>query len=158
VFPIFPSPQGCADHGAKVTFNETLEAISTQMGMGRPMTGWLVDIKRPPYGLVLKREFSDSGRDVFIPNLSGGSEEEEVRRAAAFVRKRMGENRNDESLWMTQEYAHFLLTGEVRFMCVGGVPIRETVSGRHPDDHPEEAGEMWSYESNQSLKTLSALQ
>lgn len=128
------------------------------MEMTRPKSARLVNLKNPPYGLVLKREFSDSGRDVYIPKLSGTSKKAEVQRAATFVRKKMEGNRNDKSLWLTQEYVPFLSIAEVRFMCVGGRPIREVVSGKHADDHPEEPGQLWSFESSKSLKTLSRLQ
>jgi hypothetical protein len=159
VFPIFPSPLGCANHGAKVAFNETLEAISKAMGMCRPKTERLVNVEEPPYGWVLKREFSDTGKDVYIPTpKSGPLRRAENRKAATFIKERTDKHENDECSWLAQELAPFLPIAEIRFLCVGGVPVREVVTGKHSDNHPSEPGGMWSYERNESLKTISALQ
>lgn len=128
------------------------------MNMPRPETDCLVDLKNPPYGRVLKREFSDFGRDVYIPDLAEITQQAEIQRAADFIKGRMAEGKNDECSWLSQERAPFLSVGEIRFMCVGGVPVRETVTGNHPMDHPRLPGEPWSYERNDSLKTLAALQ
>jgi hypothetical protein len=158
-FPIFPSPQGCDKHGAKVPFNATLGKISREMGMRRPESTELVDLENPPSGLVLKREYSDTGRDVYIPSLQLKLPRDQgTREAAAFIKERMTANKNDNCLWLCQELAPFLPIGEVRFMCVGGAPIREVVTGRHPQNHPTAPHQMWSYERNDSLKTISALQ
>lgn len=157
VFPVFPSPQGCSNHGAKVEFNETLKKIADAMGTGRPKTERVENLKKPPKGFVLKREFSDASRDVYIPKQSGTPVEEEDP-AAAFIRKKMKENPGDVCSWLAQEYVPFLSVGEVRFMCVGGIPIRENVTGRHPDDHPDVPGEIWNYPNNDTLRTLSDLQ
>ena len=143
-FPVFPSPQGCANHGAKVSFNETLGLISEQMQMSRPRTERVVNLKRPPHGLVLKREYSDASHDVYIPKLaSKASNQTEVRRAAAFIKDRMDQNKGIECSWLAQEYVPFLPIGEVRFMCLGGEPIRDIVTGKNANDHPEDPGELW---------------
>lgn len=157
MFPVFPSPHGLVKHGAKVTFNETLEEISKAMGMSRPKTDRLANPREPPYGLVLKREFSDTGEDVYLPDLLR-SKRMEVQRAAKFVKERMLLGEDDDCDWLTQELAPFLFIGEIRIFCVGGKPIREVVTGKHPMDHPENPGELWNYEGNRSLKTISALQ
>ena len=57
-----------------MSFNATLEEISKKMGMGRPKTERLINLDCPPYGLVLKREFSDTGRDVHVPKLQDTTE------------------------------------------------------------------------------------
>lgn len=155
-FPVFPSPRGCSRHGAKVSFNQTLEQISTDMGMSRPKTEHLVELQNPPRGMVLKREFSDTSTDVFIPRLSD-PEEAEIKRAISFIKKRTRANPSDNCRWLAQEYAPCLRFVEVRFMCVNGTPIREIVTGTHPDDHPE-AGQTWGYEHNDALKTRADLQ
>jgi len=157
-FPVFPSPQGCLNHGAKIRFNEVLGSIASDMGTSRPRTERLEDVKKPPYGLVLKREFSDASRGVFLPNLTPESQSREVQRAAAFVRKNDKASPGIISSWLAQEYVPFLSIGEVRFVCVGGRPIREIVTGTHPGDHPTDPRGLWGYEHNDSLKTLSALQ
>ena len=157
-FPIFPSPRGCADHGAKISFNETLEKISRDMGMSRPKTERLTDLKNPPHGLVLKREYSDAAHDVHVPNVQGMSVKSAVRRAAAFITKRTNANKNDTCSWLTQEFVPFISIAEIRFMCVGKVPIREVVTGVHPRNHPTEPGRMWCYEHADLLRTVSALQ
>jgi hypothetical protein len=158
-FPIFPSAQGCDKHGAKVSFNITLEEISREVDMRRPETRKLVDLKKPPPGLVLKREYSDTGRDVYVPSLRQKlAPAQEAQTAAAFIKSRTAASKDEDCLWLCQELAPFLPMGEIRFMCIDGVPVREVVTGRHPEDHPTTPGEVWSYEGNDSLKTLSALQ
>ena len=128
------------------------------MKTSRPKTKQLAHLEYPPYGFVLKREFSDASRDVFLPNLSAKSEAQEAKRAATFIRKCTSANKVVESSWLAQEYVPFLSVGEVRFVCVGGHPIREIVTGTHPKDHPHNPGALWAYERNDSLKTLLALQ
>lgn len=133
-FPIFPSSQGCASHGAKVAFNETLEVISEEMQMPRPKSERVVDPKKPPHGLVLKREYSDAGLDGQIAT-----------------------TKDIECFWLAQEYVPFPPIVEFRFICVGGVPIREVVTGKH-EDHPVDPGGLWAYDDNHSLKTVLELQ
>ena len=158
-FPIFPSPQGCVNHGAKVSFNETLRLISEQMQMSRPRSERMVDLKKPPHDLVLKREYSDAGHDVYIPKLASKvTKQTKVRQAAAFIKTRMDRNKDLECSWLAQEYVPFLPIGEVRFMCVGGEPIRDIMTGKNANDHPKDPGELWGYERNTSLKTVSKLQ
>jgi hypothetical protein len=157
VFPVFPSPKGCSDQGAKLAFNDTLARIAEGMGMSRPKTELLEDLKRPPYGMVLKREFSDTKQDVHVPD-QNMDVDKAIRDAASFVRKRTRVNPNDECVWLAQEFVPFLPIGEIRFMCVGGVPIREVVTGSHGSDHPEDPGQLWAYERNEALRTLKELQ
>jgi len=127
--------------------------------MRRPKTERLLDPKKPPCGFVLKREFSDGGEDVYVPSMIEPLRvSAEIKRAAAFVRKRTEANPNDECLWLTQEYVPFLSIGEVRFVCVGGRPIREVVTGKNLAGHPESPGQLWAYERNESLRTVAALQ
>lgn len=127
--------------------------------MRRPTTKKLVDLKKPPCGFVLKREYSDTSRDVYIPlHPLELSEDEEIKKAAIFIRQRVAESKDDECSWLYQELAPFLSSGEIRFVCIAGVPIREIVTGRHPRNHATNPGETWSYERNDSLKTVSALQ
>lgn len=159
MFAVFPSPQGCERHGAKVSFNKTLDAISDAMGMRRPRTELLDEDKKPPFGFVLKREFSDEGRDVYIPKLRPGEpERKETRRAVEFLKKREASMKNKHCSWLAQELVPFLAVAEIRFICVDGIPIRNIVTGKHPDDHPTGPGELWCYENNDSLRTLSELQ
>ena len=155
-FPTFPSPRGCDRHGAKVSFNATLEEISKEMGMRRPATEELVDLKNPPRGFVLKREYSDTSRDVYVP--SHPLKMSETRTAAAFIKGRTTAGKNDSCSWLCQEFVPFLSIGEIRFMCAAGGPIRNVVTGRHARDHPTTPGEIWYYERNDSLKTIVALQ
>ena len=155
-FPTFSSPWGCDRHGAKVSFNATLEEISKEMGMQRPAAEELVDLKSPPCGLVLKREYSDTSRDVYIP--SHPLEMSEARIAAVFIKERTAAGRNDGCSWLCQEFVPFLSIGEIWFMCAASVPICNVVTGRHALDHPVTLGEIWYYERNDSLKTIAALQ
>ena len=124
--------------------------------MRRPATEELVDLKNPPHGFVLKREYSDTSRDVYIP--SHPLEASETRTAAAFIKGRTAAGKNDSCSWLCQEFVPFLSVGEIRFMCAAGVPIRNVVTGRHARDHPTAPGEIWYYERNDSLKTIAALQ
>jgi hypothetical protein len=156
VLPVFPSPRGCEKHGKKVAFNEVLQHISNLMGTSRPKAHRLEDLENPPNDFVLKREFSDGGRDVYIPKLSL-SPAEGIKRAVAFVKKSRRNSPSDACSWLAQEYVPFLSVSEIRFGCVGGSVIRGVVTGKHPADHPD-AGHLWSYEGNECLKTLSSLQ
>lgn len=126
--------------------------------MQRPVTKKLVSLKSPPYGLVLKREYSDSCRDVYIPS-NPPKRPEEAHNAAAFTEARMAEGKNDSCSWLCQEFVPFLSTGEIRFMCIGGIPVREVVTGRFPQGCPSApGGGLWFYERNSCLKTIAALQ
>jgi len=154
VFPIFPSPRGCDVHGAKIELNATFEAIAKDMKMRRPRTERLADPGNPPHGMVLKLEYSDTSRDVYIPKRSGL--EKGVEKAAAFVKERT--DASWDCGWLAQEYVPFLPFGEIRFIMVDGSPVRDIVTGRHPDNHPTDPGQLWSYESNDSLKNISELQ
>lgn len=158
-FPIFPSPQGCNKHGAKVDFNATLERISKEMEMGRPATMKLNDLKKPPPGWVLKREYSDTGRDVYVPSLAPTSRRgEEIKEAAAFIRRRNCEAKDDICSWLCQELVPFLSIGEFRSLCVNGTPVRDVTSGRYPKDHPENPDKLWFREDMDDLKPRSTLQ
>ena len=105
-----------------MSFNATLEEISKKMGTGRPKTERLIDLDCPPYGLVLKREFSDTGRDVHVPKLQDTTERGRattVKRAAEFVKKR---NRLWRGRWpvgflMRSEGWGFRLEGYPRLGC-----------------------------------------
>jgi hypothetical protein len=156
-FPVFPSPQGCMSHGAKVAFNRRLDTIAETMKMRRPKTKAVADTTTPPHGMVLKREFSDASRDVFIPDPKL-SEEAGIEHAVKFITERTRANPEDRSLWLAQEFVPFLSIGEVRFMCVGGSPIREVLTGKFPADDPDNPGGLWSFEGCDNLKTISELQ
>ena len=91
-------------------------------------------VEEPPYGWVLKREFSDTGKDVYIPTTTSGPLQRN-RDAATFIKERTDEHENDECSWLVQELAPFLPIAEIRFLCVGGVPVREVVTGKYADDH-----------------------
>lgn len=156
-FPIFPSPSGCAKHGAKLTFNETLEQVSKGMGMGRPETKRLVDIDNPPCNLVLKREFSDTSMHVHIPNFAK-PKETQAKQAREFLAKSTKDDPEAECLWLTQEHVPFLAESEVRFICVDGTPVRDVVTGRRSGASSSRVTGLWSYETNDSLKTLRDLQ
>ena len=127
------------------------------MKMSRPKTKELRNLRNRPPGWVLKREFSKTGHDVYVPKLPVVSNETEAKDAAAFLKKRKAQDK-DGCLWLTQELAPFLSVAEFRFMCINRVPIRESVTGRHPNDHPQEPGELWCYETNEWLRPLSDLQ
>ena len=158
-FPVFPSPQGCANHGAKVAFNNTLQLISGGVQVSWPRTERVVDLKKPPHGMVLKCEYSDAGCDVYIPKLAPRvSKQTEIRQAAVFIKGQMDQHKVIECSWLAQEYVPFLPIGEIRFMCLGGEPICNIMTGKNRDDHPEDPGELWGYERNTSLKTVSELQ
>jgi hypothetical protein len=126
------------------------------MGTGRPATKKLDDLERPPYGWVLKREYSDTGRDVYIPS-QAASEDLGTKQAATFIKDRVAEAKDDDCSWLCQELVPFLASGEIRFVCVGGTPIREVVTGTHQPGHAD-AGHTWSYEGNDCLKMMSDLQ
>ena len=127
--------------------------------MRRPTTKKLDNLAKPPCGWVLKREYSDTSRDVYVPpHPLKTSEEREIKKAAAFIKKRMAASEGDDCSWLCQEFVPFISTAEIRFMCVGGAPIREVVTGRNPRGHHFLPGETWAYEGNDSLKTVSALQ
>lgn len=125
--------------------------------MGRPKTERLVDLQNPPCGLVLKREFSDTSKDVHVPDQKK-PEHVQVRLAKKFLKARTEAEPDAECLWLTQECVPFLAFGEFRFVCVGGVPMREIVTGRGPAIRSTGLHGLWSYETNDMLKTLADLQ
>ena len=156
VFPVFQSPKGCAAHGAKAAFNKVPERISEGMGMRRPRTERLIDLDNPPLDLVLKREFSDAANDDLLPDQSKPAVKQEER-AKNFLRGRAKADPDAECYWLAQEYVPFLRIEEIRFLCVQGVPVRDVVNGLQGSIRSSRFNDMWSYESNDPLKTLADL-
>ena len=154
VFPIFPSPSGCTRHSGKVKFNKILDGIARDMNTQRPKTEVLLDLKNPPCGLVLKREFSDVSKDVYVPPST--SLKSQARGAKALMKEKLAGDPDVDCSWLTQEYVPFLSFAEIRFVCVGGRPIRELVTGVHSDK--ANSGSIWTFEPNDSMRTLSDLQ
>jgi hypothetical protein len=152
LFPIILSPAGCHKQGAKLLYIETIDEIAVTMGTGRPKTVKVEDLRNPPPGLVLKREYSGNGKDVYVPTTSMGQEDSNILQAVEWLKERANGSKDYEGSWFAQELVPFLRIGEFRFVCVGGVPIRDFVTGKSAD------GGLWSYERNVSLKAISALQ
>lgn len=118
-----------------MTFVRNLDAIARTMGTGRPRTlEWDPESNEPPYGHVLKREFSDAARHVYVPNHTLEPTDKqmatEVKRANAFVKKIRDEG-NIGWKWLSQEYVPTLQSvGEFRFVCIDGDPVRVVITGR----------------------------
>lgn len=157
LFPVILSLRGCERHGAKISFNHTLEETSKDLGTCQPRTMQLVNLSNPPYGWVLKCKFSDAGEDVYVPKLPVWQEQVEIQDATAFIRRRETRNK-DKCSWLAQELMPCLPFFEVRFMCVNGIPIREAVTGKHAKKDSRTPNPLWCWEGNDCLKTLSALQ
>jgi hypothetical protein len=162
VFPVFPSPRGCNTQGAKALFVQTIDRIARKMGTRRPKSRPLdPSISSPPHGWVLKREFSDAGRHVYIPvhPLKTGEKPEkaEVRRAVKFL-KEAGARDGKKLGWLAQEYVPTIASvGELRFMCVGGNPVRVVITNKHPKGH-RLAGETCSVEGIKTMLSLEGIQ
>jgi hypothetical protein len=158
VFPVFPSPRGCDAHGAKVNFVQTIDGIASRMRTGRPRTVPLEPSHQsPPQGWVLKREFSDAGRHVYVPNnRPRGNERDddaEAERALQFLRSARAEEKSSHLNWLAQEYVPTLASvGELRYMCIDGSPERAVITGRRP------SGETWSTEGIKTMKGLREIQ
>jgi hypothetical protein len=130
------------------------------MGTARPKSvPWDPNPQSPPNGWVLKREFSDAGRHVYIPDhpLQNGERAiaTETRRANRFVRKANDKDQTIGCRWLAQEYVPTLASlGEFRFMWVDGEPVRVVITRKCSRYEPE-AGEFWSMEG---IKTMAGLQ
>jgi hypothetical protein len=156
LFPIFPSPAGCSKQGAKFSYLEIFDEIATSMKTARPTTVEIKDLDNPPFGFVLKREFSESGMDVYVPKVAMDEKvpkkrTAEAMRATEWLKERVVASNGEDCRWFAQELVPFLALGEIRFMCAGGVPVRDFVTGKN-------SGGLWSYEHNGSLKAVSRLQ
>jgi len=152
-FPVFPSPDGCRTQGAKVDFVGTLDSIASKMRTSRPESRPLEGL--PPCGWVLKREFSDGDRHVYIPGypVEAKGEDRETKRALRFLAG-VEPDKTSNCRWLAQEYVPELRrVGEIRHMCVDGIPIRAVLTGRHPDGH-RSAGERWSIEDIRNMTYL----
>lgn len=127
--------------------------------MGRPATTKLIDLKNPPCRWVLKREYSDTGRDVYVPSFAPKlSDSQEIKKAAAFIARQNRKAEDDICFWLCQEHVPFLPIAEFRSICIGGTPVRDVVSGRYPKDHHGNPGMLWFREGMDTLKMLSTLQ
>lgn len=148
MFPVFPSPRGCDERGAKTDFIQTLDRIARSMEAGRPGTQPLDIGSQPlPFGWVLKREFSDGGRHVYVPNHPLESEADKEKEARA-------EGGLKSYKWLAQEYVPMLATvGEIRHMCVNGSPVRTVITGKLSTP-----GAVWSAEGIRSMITLREIQ
>ena len=135
VFPVFPSPKGCNRFGMKVDFVQTLDFIARRMETARPRSQpWHPKIQEPPHGWVLKREFSDQGRHVYVPNRLSNNERDvrlEKKRVEKFIRDAESNKDPENVRWLAQEYVPTLASvGEFHFICVNGEPIRVAITSK----------------------------
>ena len=157
-FPVFPSPRGCDRGGSKVDFVQTLDFIARRMGTARPQTKpWQPKLEEPPHGWVLKREFSDGGRHVYIPNHPSDDGEKAVRREKKRVQKFIlgaEANKDPESVrWLAQEHIPTLTSiGEIRFMCINGNPTRVAITTKRTQG--TKTGELWIMEGIRTMLGL----
>ena len=158
VFPVFPSPRGCDRGGTKVDFVQTLDFIARRMETARPQTKpWHPKLEDPPHGWVLKREFSDRGRHVYIPNHSSDDGEKAIRRENKRVQKFIlgaETNKDPENVqWLAQEYIPTLTSiGEFRFMCINGNPTRVVITTKRAQG--TKTGELWITEGIRTMLGL----
>jgi hypothetical protein len=119
---------------------QKLDFIARIMGTARPRSlPWDPEFEEPPYGWVLKREFGDAARHVYIlhyPFGNGkrafGREMKRVRNFMAGVRAR-DDPENIKPL--AQEYVPAIArVGEIRFMCVDDEPVRTVITGKRRAD------------------------
>ena len=159
IFPVFPSPSGCQNHGRKLQFVQTLDAISKKMETSRPATmPWDPCSQPPPFGYVLKRDFSDAARHVYVPKYPLGTGQKataaELRRATEFVQNTTDHDQPISGSWLAQEYVPTLSSvGELRFICIDGNPVRVVITGKHKPGHPD-AGQAWTIEGIKTMLSL----
>ena len=139
-------------------FTQTLDRIARSMETGRPSTQPLeISSRSPPFGWVLKREFSDGARHVYIPNhplVTEADKGKEARRFNRYWKKARVESGSNGYKWLVQEYVPTLATvGETRHMCINGSPVRTVITGKLPTP-----GTVWSAEGIRSMITLKEIQ
>ena len=142
----------------KVDFVQTLDFIARRMGTTRPRSKpWYPKVQEPPLGWVLKREFSDQGRHVYIPSRQSDNE-----RAVRLEKKRVEEfildaeaNKDPENMrWLAQEYVSTLASvGEFRFICVNGEPVRVAITGKFGNPETKNS-ELWIMEGFRTMLSL----
>ena len=158
--PILPSPKGCDKHGQKVEFTQELDHIARRMCTARPKSReWFIGTDLPA-GHVLKREYSDAGRHVYIPH-QPSSTETDIAAEKKRVQRFLAKTREDEELenfrWLAQEHVPTLAAvGELRFMCIDGEPVRVVITGKHQPGH-REAGKIWCMEGIATMLSLNDL-
>lgn len=113
------------------------EEIAKEMATTRPQTvvPWDVTSGKRPEGMVVKREYSDCSRHVFIPKVLGKStHRKEIKGEDKRYQEFLAANADKERFrWVAQDYVQTLHTvGEIRFMCVGGQIPRETITLKRP--------------------------
>lgn len=159
MFPVFPSPKGCDKHGAKVNFAQELDLIARREGTARPQSRpWDPNSQEPHRGWVLKREFSDAARHVYIPihplNDDAKTSKREKTRIRNFMKKIKAK---DGFLWLQQEYVQTLSTvGEFRFFCVNGEPIRVVITSANGpgEPHPGETSSLEGIDTMLGLEEI----
>lgn len=116
---------------------------------------WVPDSAEPPHGWVLKREFSDAVRHVYVPNQPLSDNEEaitkEKKHVQRFIQKVRCEGGLSNFRWLAQEYVPTLNLGELRFMCIEGKPWRVVITGRNPEDG---SNSFWTTESIRTMLSL----
>jgi hypothetical protein len=138
-FPVFPSPSGCDSHGKKGDFVRKAEEIAKEMKTARPRTEvpWDMTSGERPKGMVVKREYSDCSRHVFVPeHTEETASPKQIKGEDTRYRKFLEANTDKDKehfRWIAQEYVQTLqAVGEIRFMCVDGEIPRETITVRKP--------------------------
>ena len=112
--------------------------------------GVLEQSYNPPSDMVLKREFSNTSIDVYLLDLWSKSKASQVWKAAVFIKERSVAEPDAKCSWLAQEYVPCLTFGEFRYMCVGGNPTREVVTGLKDSGTKD----IWSFKGNNTLRSL----
>ena len=159
---MFPSPRGCDRSGMKVDFVQTLDSIARRMGTDRPRSRpWYPKIQEPPHGWVLKREFSDRGRHVYIQNHPSDDERGvrlEKKRVEKFILDAEVNKSPRGMRWLAQEYVSTLASvGEFRFICVDGEAIRVVIASKRADNETK-TGELWIMEGIKTMLSLEKIE
>ena len=109
------------------------------METARPVSKpWHPKLEEPPHGWVLKREFSDQGRHVYVPNHPTNDERgvrREKKRVGKFILDAKANQDPENIRWLAQEYVPTLdSVGEFRHMCVDGNPVRVAFTSKCAPD------------------------
>ena len=129
------------------------------MGTTRPRSlPWDPELQEPQHGWVLKREFSDAARHVYVPDYPLRDDRTSVRKEKKRVRQFLGKGNARGDLgdiqWLAQEYVPTLVSlGELRFMCVDGEPVRMVITGDDGPGKPDADG-TWSMEGIRTMLGL----
>jgi hypothetical protein len=129
LFLVLASPKGCHQYGSKCEFVQTLDFIMRKMGTARPRSlAWDPQVQEPHHGWVLKWEFSNAARHMYIPNYPLRDNRQAVTKEKKWVLWFVGKGKARENLgdiWrLAQEYVPVLASiGKLQFMCVDDEPV-----------------------------------